>query len=142
MKESFMDEVKENIDEVKIGTGPVLPDITVKDLIKNLKPKKRTVKDVLQKLNKQDITITELLEVLTQEMNYLGTQRKKSADFFVDEIAKKVDVRFAKGDQLYIACFGGSLLQFSMIEKKVIGAFGNLLSDHIFSISKTADSKS
>ena len=114
-------------EQVKNDTGPAYLDITVRDLIQKLKPVDLTVKDLLKKLNKKNMLITELLEVVIQEINYFEIN---------------TEIKYPEGDKLFAGYNNGSLLEFSMVEKKTVHDFGQIFDNAIVSLAKTYDNKS
>ena len=55
---------------------------------------------------------------------------------------KNIEIKYPDGDQLFIGYADCSLLEFSMIGKKSVYDFGEVLDRYLFSLEKTLDNKS
>ena len=51
------------------------------------------------------------------------------------------EIKSLYGDQLFIGCSHGRLLEFSVIEEKIVYDFGRILYSEITSMTKTPDNK-
>ena len=53
---------------------------------------------------------------------------------------KNTEIKYPDGEKLFVGCFGGNLLEFSMIEKKTVHK--SKILGRIISMAKTFDNKS
>ena len=54
---------------------------------------------------------------------------------------KNMEIKYSDGSRFFVTCDDGSLIEYSLIEKKTVYDFGRILVD-ISSVAKTPDNKS
>ena len=60
---------------------------------------------------------------------------------FVEQ-AKNMVIKYPEGDRVFVGCYDGYMLGFSMIEKKIVCDLGKIIANAIILMTKTLDNKS
>ena len=60
----------------------------------------------------------------------------------VQDSDKNTEIKYHEGDKVFLGYYDGSVVEFSLIENKIVYDFGICLDGYITSMAKTLDNKS